>query len=103
MKFTIVFPSHEDEDLSIAAVFIPCLVWKEGDQQLLVPHSQEPNYLRGDLKGLLAKTNVGKRISGGSKKVTVIAHSIGHATWQDLENLVADLEDSDFAVTVVHQ
>jgi hypothetical protein len=102
MKFTIVFPSHEAEDLSIAAVFTPCLVWKEGKRELLNPHPQEPNYLKGDLKNLLAKTEIGKRLSDSTQKVTVIAHSTGHATWQDLEHLVTDLEGSGFTVTVVH-
>lgn len=103
MKFTIVFPSYEAEDLSIAAVFIPCLVWKEGNRELLNPHPENPNYLKGDLGNLFEKSGLEKRISDHTKKVTVIAHAIGHGNFEYLENLRDDIVDAGFDVTIVHQ
>jgi hypothetical protein len=103
MKFTIVFPSHESSDLSIAAVFTPCLVWKEGKKQLLNPHPDNPNYQKGDLQQLFAETAVKDRIAKHTKKVTVVAHSTGNGTEEHLGLLVKDLEDVGFEVNIVRQ
>jgi hypothetical protein len=103
MKFTIVFPSDESSDLSIAAVFTPCLVWKEGRYQLLVPHPERPHYEKGDLHALFVDTVVRQRIADHSKKVTVVAHSTGHGTQEYLELLLQDLRDEGFEPEVVHQ
>ena len=103
MKFTIVFPSHESEDLSIAAVFIPCLVWMQGEHQLLNPHPDYPHYSKGDLKTLLMDSAMRQKISKHTNKVTVVAHSIGHGGEEDLENLVGDLEKEGFAISIVRQ
>ena len=102
MKFTIVFPSRESEDLSIAAVFTPCLVWMQGSQQLLNPHPDYPHYRKGDLKALFMDTAVRAKVSKQTNKVTVVAHSIGHGTEDDLENLKQDLVEHGFEVGVVH-
>lgn len=103
MKFTIVFPSHESSDLSVAAVFTPCLVWKEGMYQLLIPHPESPHYEKGDLIALFKDTAVKQRIAGYTKKVTVIAHSTGHGTEAYLDLLLQDLREEGFEPTVVHQ
>lgn len=103
MKFTIVFPSHESEDLSVAAVFTPCLVWKIGSKEILNPHPENPHYQRGDLKQLLDETDISKRISDHTKRVTVVAHTIGHGTSQYLQDLVADLKKEGFEPSAVHQ
>lgn len=103
MKFTIVFPSHESADLSIGAVFIPCLVWIEGQNEILNPHRENPHYQKGDVQKLLADTDVKSRITDHTKKVTVVAHSTGHGTQEYLDDLVADLVSEGFEVTTVHQ
>ena len=103
MKFTIVFPSHESSDLSIAAVFTPCLVWKEGMYQLRIPHPERPHYEKGDLHALFMDTVVRQRVAAHTKKVTVVAHSIGHGTQEYLDLLLADLRDEGFEPVVIHQ
>jgi hypothetical protein len=103
MKFTIVFPSHESEDLSIAAVFTPCLVWMQGKNVLLNPHPDYPHYRKGDLRTLFTESTIRQKLSTHTNKVTVIAHSIGHGSEADLEHLKQDLTEHSFEVTVVHQ
>lgn len=103
MKFTIVFPSHESSDLSIAAVFIPCLVWMEGRYHLLNPHPKTPHYQRGDLHTLFMDTAVRQRIADHTKKVTVVAHSTGHGTNEYLDLLLEDLRAEGFEPQVIHQ
>ena len=102
MKFTIIFPSGESADLSIGAVFTPCLVWVEGDHLILNPHPENPHYLKGDLQTLLQKTELRKRIASYSKTVTIVAHPIGHGTQEYLDMLVSDLEVEGFTVKVVY-
>ena len=98
MKFTLVFPSDESHDLSIAALFVPCLVWVEGSEELLKPHPEKPEYLPGDLARVLDLPAVKKRLSPHTKKknVVVVAHQNGHAPEQTLKDLVADLEGLGF-------
>lgn len=103
MKFTIVFPSHESSDLSLAAVFIPCLVWMEGKYQLLNPHPENPHYQKGDLHTLFMDTVIKQRIADHTKKVTLVAHSTGHGTQECLELLIQDLQAEGFEPTVIHQ
>ncbi len=103
MKFTIVFPSHESADLSIGAVFIPCLVWMEGQHEILNPHPENPHYKKGDVQKLLTATDVKSRIAAHTNKVTIVAHSTGHGTQEYLDDLVSDLESEGFVVTTVHQ
>ena len=103
MKFTIVFPAHESSDLSIAAVFIPCLVWMEGERELLNPHPANPLYQSGDLQTLFERRGIRSRISDHTKRVTVVAHPVGHGTEACLAGLVKDLQTEGFMVTVVQQ
>ena len=103
MKFTIVFPSPESADLSIGAVFIPCLVWIEGKHEILNPHPENPHYLKGDFQKLMLAMDIKSRIATHTKKVTVVAHSTGHGTQEYLGNLVSDLESEGFQVTTVYQ
>ena len=93
MKSTLVFPTEEAEDHSIAALFTPCLTWYEGQRELLNPHREDPEYRRGDLQHLLANDALAKRISGHSKKVVLIAHNNGHGTEQNLTDLTANLSE----------
>jgi hypothetical protein len=103
MKFTIVFPSHESSDLSIAAVFIPCLVWMEGKHQLLNPHPKNPHYQKGDLNALFMDTAIKQQIADHTNKVTVVAHSTGHGTQEYLDLLLQDLRDEGFDPSLIHQ
>ncbi|WP_200242067.1 hypothetical protein [Lamprobacter modestohalophilus] len=103
MKFTVVFPSHESSDLSIGAVFKPCLVWVEGEREILNPHPSNPHYLAGDLQNLFKNTGIGKRIAGYINQVTVIVHSTGHGTYEYLALLMKDLRAEGFHVQIVYQ
>jgi hypothetical protein len=84
MKFTLVFPTHEATDLSLAAFFVPCLVWMEGAKPLENPHRE--------LKG---------RLSDTSRKVTVVCHPTGHGTEAYLKDILSDLGDMGFEPIVV--
>ncbi len=101
MKFTIVFPSHEDQDLSIGAVFKPCLVWMEGQKDILIPHPEDPHYNGGEVKVLLAHPLVKGRIAEDSKSVTVIVHPTDYIEPTALHLLVKDLQDEGFVVGIV--
>ena len=104
MKFTIVFPSHESSEVTISALFIPCLVWTEDNKELLNPHRDQPHYLKGDFQKLFAETKISERIADYTKKVTIVAHSTGdNATNADLERIVEDLTEEGFDPFVVHQ
>lgn len=103
MKFTIVLPSHESADLSLAAVFIPCLVWMEGSRELLNPHPQVPTYQRGDLQRVLAMAAVSERLDREHKKAVLVCHPTGHGTEACLTGLMGDLEELGFDVVVVRQ
>ncbi len=101
MKFTLVFPTHEATDLSLAAVFVPCLVWMEGANQLKNPHPQNPHYLRGDLQEIFASQNLRERLSDTSRKVTVVCHPTGHGTEEYLKDILFDLRDMGLEPIVV--
>ncbi|MEI6819796.1 MAG: hypothetical protein WCL19_09370 [Verrucomicrobiota bacterium] len=101
MKFTLVFPTHEATDLSLAAVFVPCLVWMEGAKPLENPHPENPHYLRGDLQKILARRELKGRLSDTSRKVTVVCHPTGHGTEAYLKDILSDLGDMGFEPIVV--
>lgn len=101
MKFTLVFPTNEATDLSLAAVFVPCLVWMEGAKQLKNPHPKNPHYLRGDLQKILAHRKLVGRLSDTSRKVTVVCHPTGHGTEAYLKDILSDVWDMDFDPIVV--
>lgn len=100
MKFTIVMPSKESDDISVGCLFTPCLVWKIGSRKI-TPHRDNPNYLPGDFQSMLEKTNLGKRIEASSKKVALISHNIGHGTQSYRELLRADIQEAGFEVCLV--
>ena len=102
MKFSIVFPSDEGEDLSVGCVFAPCILWKVGRRTLLNPHPQNPHYLKGDIKNFLSETGYSQRIRHLERAVCVIVHPNGHGTDEHLQLLVTDLEEMRFSVTVVY-
>ena len=105
MKFTLVFPSHESPDLSIGAVFIPCLVWVLGQKILFNPHRDNPNYLSGDFQNLLCKLFLSKLApfdfnQHKGKKIWVVVHSNGHGDEQYLSDLLIDIIDAGFKPVV---
>ena len=98
MKFTLVF---ESTDLSLAAVFIPCLVWQEGSREILNPHPENPHYVRGDVGKVLAIPEIKSRLSNTSKKVTVVCHPTGHGTEAYLMDIQGDLHRLGFEPLIV--
>lgn len=103
MKFTVVFPCHESQDLSVGVVFTPCISWVQGKRLLLNPHPDKPHYRKGDLQKFLDDTGLRQQITTESKNVSLIAHSVGHGTEKDLALLHEDLWEAGFEVTVVRQ
>lgn len=101
MKFTIVFPSHEGEDLSIGAVFTPCLAWMEGRQIIFIPHPEYPHYKGGDVQELIDHPSMKGRIAEDSRNVTLIVHPTGYGTAADLDGLLKDLRAEGFEAKVV--
>jgi hypothetical protein len=101
MKFTLVFPTHESTDISLAALFVPCLVWHEGDRAISNPHPENPHYLPGDLQKVLELAEINCRISKDSNKVTIVCHPVGNGTEEDLKAIQADVSDLGFEPLVV--
>jgi hypothetical protein len=101
MKFTLVFPTDETTDLSLAVLFVPCLVWHEGDRAISNPHPENPIYLRGDLQKVLELPELKSRISKDSNKVTIVCHPVGNGTEEDLKAIQADVSDIGFEPLVV--
>ena len=101
MKFTVVFPSHESQDLSFGVVFIPCICWVRGDRVLQNPHRNAPHYRKGDLQCFFQETGVSRSLDKSHKKVVVLAHQIGDGTEKDLELLQEDLWEAGFEPTLV--
>jgi hypothetical protein len=101
MKFTLVFPSHEATDLSLAAIFLPCLVWHEGSREISNPHPDNPHYLRGDLQKVLNSAELKSRLSNNSNKVTIICHPTGNGTEGYLQDIQADISDLGFECVIV--
>jgi hypothetical protein len=101
MKFTLVFPSNEASDLSIGAIFVPCLVWTLGKTHFLKPHSENPHYLPGDFQDLVIKLSQKSGINFSIKenlghKLFVIVHEVGHGTDTYLKDLLVDIEEVGF-------
>lgn len=96
MQFTLVFPPAEGTDLSLAAVFTPCLVWKEGDRELLNPHPENPHYLPGDLQELFRRLPLHKRLDPQIRRMILITHPAGHGTPAYRDLLLADLKEMGF-------
>lgn len=101
MKFTVVFPSREFEDLSFGVVFVPCICWVRGNKILLNPHQTKPHYRKGDLHDFLDQTGTRQKIAAEPKSVVLTVHSTGHGTEKDLELLREDLWEMGFEVKVV--
>ena len=101
MKFTLVFPTHEATDLSLAALFVPCLVWHEGERAFSNPHPENPHYLTGDLQKVLEREEINSRISKDSNKVTIVCHPVGNGTEEDLKAIQADVSDLGFEPLVI--
>jgi len=92
MHFTIVFQSHESEDLSFSICFIPCISWLKGKEIIFTPHSDDPKYKSGDLEEFLSHVNL-KPIQ---KKALVIVHPDGHGTQNDLDLIIGDLNKLEY-------
>jgi hypothetical protein len=101
MKFTIVFPTHESTDLSLAAVFASCLTWMEGAHRISNPHPHTPHYQLGDLQEVLRTEKLEERLSDTSRKVTVVCHPTGHGTEEYLKDILADLQSMGFEPILV--
>ena len=102
MKFTLVFSGHENEELSVGSIFVPCLLWTRGRAKILNPHPENPLYQKGDFQDLLERTAIGDRIKGASKGMCLVVHDRGHGTSDCLKNLEQDLADSGFETEVVN-
>jgi len=92
MHFTLVFASHEAEDISFSICFNPCLVWVKGKEVVDNPHPENPEYQSGDLKNFLAKSN----LEPTSNNVAVIIHPDGHGQQKDLDLLLEDISAIGF-------
>ena len=101
MKFTLVFSGKEHEHLAIGCVFAPCLLWKEGQRTVLIPHPDYPLYKSEDFQHLLRSTAIGEKITNSNREMVLVVHEIGHGTDKCLSSLRADLVDSGFEVTLV--
>ena len=100
MRFTLTINSFEDRDLSYGLVFVPSPVWVQGNRQIVNLSPENPHYRRGGVKRLLAAERIQLGPEAG-KRCVVVAHPDGHARADDMVELVADLEDEGFSVTLL--
>lgn len=98
LKFTLVFPSHESRDLSIGCLFTPCLKWAWGRTTLKVPHPEQPHYLVGDFHELLQLSEIAPHLPDRGSIILVVIHAEGHGTKEDLNRLLADIQDASYRV-----
>lgn len=101
MRATLVFDSHESEDISIGMVFTPCLSWVVGKTVLLTPHRDYPSYRIGDLSTLLDLPALSSRLSRVNKKLVVVVHEAGHGEQSDIDQLLDEAMSLGFSVTTV--
>jgi len=101
MKFTVVFPSHENHDLSYGLVFIPCPVWVRGKKEILNLHPERPDYQFGGVRRLLEKEKIELSERASNQQCLLIVHQTGHAQQQDLDTLRNDLLQEGFQVNIV--
>jgi hypothetical protein len=100
VHFTVVFDGPENRDLSYGLVFVPCPVWMAGDREILNLHPDYPSLRLGDVAALLEKEAVRSMIGKAPRRCTVVAHSAGHGSVDDLAMLLRDLTEEGFAVAV---
>ena len=103
MKFTLIFPTGEPDDLSIGMVFIPCAAWVDGRKTLLIPNPSTPHYERGYLRMLINLPTVASRLLLSQKWLVVVIHHVGHGSPQDLAKLLQDCEGEGYSVRLVNQ
>jgi hypothetical protein len=96
MQFTFVFESKEGENLSYLLCFIPCPVWKKGDQELTNLHPEFPHFKIGDIKSLIEKENL-----HGIKKNALVIHNAGHGSNMDLQNILTEIEGLNLSCTII--
>lgn len=101
LKFTLVFQTHESRDLSIACLFTPCLKWVWGGSTLNVPHPDEPHYLTGDFRELLTLPAIAPCLPGLGSAILLVIHTEGHGTREDLNRLVADIQNAGYGVKCI--
>jgi len=100
MRFTLIIDSSEDRDLSYGLVFIPSPVWVQGTREIVNLGPENPHYRRGGVKRLLAAERI-QFSAQPAKRCVVVAHPEGHARADDMVELISDLEDEGFAVTLL--
>lgn len=100
MRFTLIIDSAEDRDLSYGLVFVPSPVWVQGSRQIVNLSPENPHYRRGGVKRLVSAERI-QFEAGRGKRCVVVAHSEGHGRADDMVELVSDLEDEGFSVTLL--
>jgi hypothetical protein len=100
MRFTLIIDAHEDRDLSYGLVFIPSPVWVQGSRQVVNLNPENPHYERGGVKRLLSAERI-TGPEGRGKRCVVVAHREGHGTFSDMVEIVSDLEEEGFSVTLL--
>jgi len=95
MQFTFVFESKEGQNLSYLLCFIPCPVWKKGSNEIINLHPEFPHFRIGDIKSLIEKENL-----NGIKKVAVVIHNVGHASKEDLRNILNELKELNISYII---
>lgn len=100
MRFTVIFDSPEDRDYSYGLVFVPSPVWVQGSSQILNLNPEDARYTIGSVRRLLAVEPT-ELAEGSPKQCVVLAHGEGNGTFEDLRELMRDLELDGFRVTLL--
>ena len=101
MHFEITLRSKEtyEKHYSYGLVFIPCPVWVKQDKQIINLNPESPKYRNGSIKKLINCESLDKELIN-DKEAIVNIRNIGHGTNEDMYNLLNDLNDEGFDVSI---
>lgn len=98
MKFTIVFDSKENCDLSYGLVFIPNATWIKGEEVVIdLPPSPYKSF---EIKKLLKKENISKKIN--SKNCFLICYTSGNGNDSCITILEEELKMQKFTIEKIY-
>lgn len=101
MHFTVNLRGEKtyQDDFSYGLVFIPCPVWVKGVKEILNLNPERPDYVKGSIAKLMNSEKLSDKLTG-EKQANILIHDIGHGSDDDLTNLINDLKEEGFRVSV---
>ena len=100
MKFTLVFPSRESEDLSFGACYIASFAWIQGNKIVKeYPHS--PKYPEGALEDLISELKLKQKIPSDQSDIVIVKHPNGYGDPDDFKAISTEAKSLGFNIREV--